>query len=176
MKGKPASLITLFCTGAVTIASKRFCIQASSARSNNFTTYPALSEFKTPALTGCLKGTDSSFKRANTSELIPLGIANKLSSPSRVILTFSCSAKKAKAALKETSGPIPAGSPVVITRLTGAICDIVCVKNLHSSTITQFTNPVLIGLLILSLANRCACKLSLLFNCQLTFSTIHHLD
>jgi hypothetical protein len=34
------------------------------------------------------------------------------------------SAKKAKAALKETSGPIPAGSPVVIRRLTGVSCSI----------------------------------------------------
>ena len=80
---------------------------------------------------------DSTFKRVDNSSG-NAGNGNKLESPSRTMLAAGCSCKKASAAAIAISGPIPAGSPEVIARLTGAGCRIICINDLHRSGITQF--------------------------------------
>ena len=52
-------------------------------------------------------------------------VAVILGSPNIVRLTFGRSSRKCKASAKDTSGPTPAGSPELITKLTAAFCCIV---------------------------------------------------
>ena len=154
----------LFCNGAVIMASKRPVKQPATAAFNRLRTYCALAGFKVPAVTDSAISTDCISKRFDISESIFLGVCNKVALPSTVMCALGCSFKKVQAAARLISGPMPAGSPELMTRLTGATCGIIYVDNLHRCGISQLTNPILIGLLKLSFTNSGTRKFLLLIN------------
>jgi hypothetical protein len=112
--------MTLFCIGAVIMAPKRPDKQPASARSNKVKTYGAFSGSSWPAWTGVFKVMGSNCNRSDQASAFFRSVTlNKLGSPSKVIRTAEFSARNCVAAAKAISGPIPAGSPEVITSSRG---------------------------------------------------------
>ena len=63
VNGTPASLMTLFCTGAVTMAANSPLTQPSMARSSSASTWRALAGSSRPATQGAASGTSSTCRR-----------------------------------------------------------------------------------------------------------------
>ena len=103
VKGTPASLMTLFCTGAVTMASNSPDRQPSMARSSTRSTYGPLAGSSRPGVAGCASATCSTCG-ALKSERSPITTRR---APRSMPATFA-----------QSSGPMPAGSPEV-SAMTG---------------------------------------------------------
>ena len=130
-KATPASLIVLFCKGAVTMAPNQPAATPSTAASRVASTERPFSLSSTPGMTLLTVGisitarrpgpkcgrpllrtacSDSAARRISGSIRLAVS-ARKAASPSRMQLT---SLRMAQAARMEISGPTPAGSPQVM--------------------------------------------------------------
>ena len=126
VKAIPASLMTLFWTGAVTIAWNSPLRQPSRARSRRPSTWRALRGSRRPAVTGCGAGMESiemggAASRpgySGTSKAIPRDLA-RAATTSRSPRITTRPGKERRAMDAQRSGPMPAGSPAV--RATRAV-------------------------------------------------------
>src|SRR5689334_7171045 len=143
----PASFNTLFCTGAVTIASNSPLMQPSSARSRSASTCFALRGSSLPAVTGAATGMCTTLLASNGMPRARARAAITSRSPriARRPANFS------RAMSAHRSGPMPAGSPAVsATRGESALV----VAVLDEGAVARLAQPVLVRLVGLARADR----------------------
>src|SRR5450830_2126380 len=187
--GTPASLMVLFCRGAVTTAANQPARVPSMAASSVASTARPFSLSRVPGTTCAASGMSMAHSRSAPKWGTPLlrtacsdralmrmagssawaVIARKAASPSSTQLTCS---RKAHAARIAISGPMPAGSPVVM-QIVGRCRALPCVMALLGflqvfgavldvGTVAHFALEVLGRLDHLALAQRHACFVALL--------------
>src|SRR5258706_2059939 len=148
VKGMPASFSTLFCTGAVTIASNSPRTQPSSAVSSNASTCPALALSSFPGTAGAATGTWST---GASKEIASMRARCAITSRSPMITRRPGNFSRARSAHR--SGPMPAGSPAV-SATTASLALVVAV--LDEGAVARLAQPILVRLVGLALADRVA--------------------
>src|SRR5258706_3206283 len=163
----PASFSTLFCTGAVTIASNSPRTQPSRAVSSNASTCPAFALSSFPGTTGDATGTWST---GASKGIRRMRARCAMTSRSPMITRRPGNFSRARSAHR--SGPMPAGSPA-LRATTASLALVVAV--LDEGAVARLAQPVLVRLVGLALADRVARGRLLALLGELVGATLEHL-